>query len=200
MVEGVRVHRQLPGSRLLLSGGAVFDPVPEMVTMAAVARVLETDDAEIIIEADSLDTGEQAKRIRNTLRHVPFLLEPCCPHSKGDVVFRKPGMMPVPAPVAISDVSTGDLSPFPYFPGRFGSQTRKPLGTSTSDCYGSNLPIVLEARDEVWLFLSVHLSENPVLTATSSLSWVATSFYYARLGHAPIWSVSIFIFRINFLS
>ena len=40
LVEGIRIHRELPGSKLLLSGGAVFDPVPEAVTMAAVARML----------------------------------------------------------------------------------------------------------------------------------------------------------------
>jgi len=39
LIEGIRIHRELPGSKLLLSGGAVFDPVPEAETMAAVARM-----------------------------------------------------------------------------------------------------------------------------------------------------------------
>ena len=39
LVEGIRIHRNLPGSKLILSGGGGFDPVPNARIMADVATV-----------------------------------------------------------------------------------------------------------------------------------------------------------------
>jgi hypothetical protein len=46
---------------LLLSGGAVFDPVPEAETMAAVARMLGVSPDDMVLESQSMDTGQQAQ-------------------------------------------------------------------------------------------------------------------------------------------
>ncbi len=37
LVEGIRIHRKLPGSKLILSGGGGFDPLPNSRIMADVA-------------------------------------------------------------------------------------------------------------------------------------------------------------------
>ena len=42
LVEGIRIHRNLPGSKLILSGGGGFDPVPNAKIMAdRIAQVLK---------------------------------------------------------------------------------------------------------------------------------------------------------------
>ena len=41
LVEGIRIYNLLPEYRLILSGGDVFDLVPEAKTMAEVALLLE---------------------------------------------------------------------------------------------------------------------------------------------------------------
>ena len=43
LLEGIRVYRLNPGSRLVLSGGGAYDPVPEARGMADVARFLGVD-------------------------------------------------------------------------------------------------------------------------------------------------------------
>jgi len=40
LVEGIRLHQSIPGSKLILSGGALFDPVPEADIMADIAIML----------------------------------------------------------------------------------------------------------------------------------------------------------------
>jgi hypothetical protein len=34
LVEGIRIHKELPGSKLVLSGGGGFDPMPNARIMA----------------------------------------------------------------------------------------------------------------------------------------------------------------------
>ena len=54
IIEGIRIHRALPESKLILSGGAVFDPVPEAVTMSAVASMLGVSPKDMILESPAL--------------------------------------------------------------------------------------------------------------------------------------------------
>ena len=45
-MEGIRLFRMLPGSKLVLSGGRAFDPVPNAKIMADVAMAMEVDKEE----------------------------------------------------------------------------------------------------------------------------------------------------------
>ena len=56
LVEGIRLHRELPDTKLILSGGGAFGPMPEAVAMSQVAQTLGVMPQEIIIEEDSPDT------------------------------------------------------------------------------------------------------------------------------------------------
>jgi uncharacterized SAM-binding protein YcdF (DUF218 family) len=56
LVEGIRIHNTLNHSRLIFSGGAVFDPVPEAKVMADVALTLGVDPGNILLELNSKDT------------------------------------------------------------------------------------------------------------------------------------------------
>jgi uncharacterized SAM-binding protein YcdF (DUF218 family) len=56
LLEGIRYLRALPGGRLIVSGGAYLDPVPEAVVMAQVARLYGVDDRALVLESQALDT------------------------------------------------------------------------------------------------------------------------------------------------
>jgi uncharacterized SAM-binding protein YcdF (DUF218 family) len=117
LVEGLRVLSHLPGSRLLLSGGAVFDPVPEADTMAAVARGLLGANVDPALERDSKDTREQARFIAAIVRGDPCVLVTSAIHMpRAMLLFRQQGMDPVPAPAEIVDFSPRDLQPAYFFP------------------------------------------------------------------------------------
>jgi uncharacterized SAM-binding protein YcdF (DUF218 family) len=117
LVEGLRVQAQLLDSRLVLSGGAVFDPVPEAVTMAAVAKALIGKGADPLLERDSKDTKDQARFVGAIVKDDPFVLVTSAIHMpRAMLLFRKQGMDPVPAPVEIADFARTDFNPSNFFP------------------------------------------------------------------------------------
>jgi uncharacterized SAM-binding protein YcdF (DUF218 family) len=117
LVEGLRVQAQLPESRLVLSGGAVFDPVPEADTMSAVVAALRGKSIDSVLERDSQDTKDQARRIRPIVKDDPFVLVTSAIHMpRAMLLFRQQGMDPVPAPAEVTDFARNDISPFSFFP------------------------------------------------------------------------------------
>jgi uncharacterized SAM-binding protein YcdF (DUF218 family) len=99
IVEGVRVYRSNPGSKLVLSGGSVSDPVTEASVAADIAKITGVDEADIIMESDSLDTKDQARLIKPIVGDSRFVLVTSAYHMpRSMAMFRKAGMNPVPAP------------------------------------------------------------------------------------------------------
>ncbi|MEW6593315.1 MAG: envelope biogenesis factor ElyC [Thermodesulfobacteriota bacterium] len=138
LVEGIRLHRLHPGSKMLLSGGPVFDPVAEAVTMRAVALGLGVPARDIVIEDASRDTAEQAAQLAPLLRNTPFLLVTSASHlPRAMALFRGQGLTPTAAPTDYR-VKHGERSgPGHYFPsagslGRTGSATHEYLGLAWS--------------------------------------------------------------------
>jgi len=118
LVEGVRLHRLVPESKLLLSGGAVFDPSPEAVIMAAVARMLGISQDDMVLETQSKDTEQQAIRVRELLGSEPCVLVTSAVHMpRAMLVFEQVGMRPIPAPVDFSDWMRNNSDPRQFFPG-----------------------------------------------------------------------------------
>jgi uncharacterized SAM-binding protein YcdF (DUF218 family) len=117
VVEGVRLHNVIPGSKLLLSGGAVFDPVPEAEVMAQVARFLGVRPQDIRLEPDSLDTADQAEFIAKMIGREQFILVTSAAHMlRAMALFRKRGMQPIPAPADFQVRRAQRLSPDWFFP------------------------------------------------------------------------------------
>jgi len=117
LVEGVRIHRELPGSTLVFSGGAVFDPVPEAETMAAAAHDLGVDVDRILMETDSRDTAEQAKMLRFIVKEERFVLVTSAHHMPRSVrLFEHVGLKPIPAPTDYISKQSRTISPFDFFP------------------------------------------------------------------------------------
>ena len=120
LVEGIRIHNNLEDSKLILSGGAVFDPVPEAKTMADAALLLGVDRAAILLESDSKDTEDQARNISNLSifsRTEKFILVTSASHMPRSVaLFRKYGMHPIPAPADFLVKKRTSFNPRSLFP------------------------------------------------------------------------------------
>jgi len=98
-VVGFRIHKLLPESRLVFSGGAVFDPVSEAEVMARAAEIMGVEGDRIILEEISRDTGDQARLVQKIVGDERFILVTSASHMpRSMVLFRKSGMEPIPAP------------------------------------------------------------------------------------------------------
>jgi uncharacterized SAM-binding protein YcdF (DUF218 family) len=121
LVEGVRLQRQLPGSRLLLSGGSVFGSDPDADTMRALAVELGVDPAALDLDNVSPDTEAQAEVVRARLGAEEFFLVTSASHMpRALALFRKAGTNPLPAPTHFLTQQNRGLSPSEFFPSAGG--------------------------------------------------------------------------------
>jgi len=118
LVEGIRIHTMLPGSRLLLSGGSAGDPVPEATTMGRVAEIMGIEGTMIILEERSRDTADQARFIHEIVGDERFILVTSASHMpRSMALFRKLGMDPIPAPADYCvKENQGGIAPGAFFP------------------------------------------------------------------------------------
>lgn len=121
LAEGIRIWRQIPGSKLLLSGGRVYTPVPEARAMAELARELGVPDSSMALETDSRDTGEQARLVAGMVGDQRVVLVTSAAHMpRSMALFRRQGIYPVPAPsnFMVKQGQSGD--PGRFFPSSVG--------------------------------------------------------------------------------
>ncbi|HOG17778.1 MAG TPA: ElyC/SanA/YdcF family protein [Syntrophales bacterium] len=111
LMEAVRLFRNLPGSRLLLSGGTYLEEESDAEVMAILAEAMGVPRQILLLEKDSKDTFAQARLIRPIVRSDPFILVTSASHMpRSMAVFRKSGMNPVAAPTDFRILRT--KSPF----------------------------------------------------------------------------------------
>lgn len=119
LIEGIRLHRLLPESVLVFTGGAIFDPVSHAEVMADAAMALGVDPERIIVFTESRDTAEEALELRRNLgSEMDFILVTSASHMPRAVLFaRAAGLSPVAAPAdfLVKD-SDGQFSPGEFFP------------------------------------------------------------------------------------
>lgn len=118
LIEAVRLHRQLPGSKLILSGGAVYSRVDEAQVMAKAATVLDVKAKDIVLEQQSRDTEEQAVRVREIVGKDRFVLVTSAAHMpRSMALFKKAGLEPIPAPAHfLAPVAARQIDPGMFFP------------------------------------------------------------------------------------
>jgi uncharacterized SAM-binding protein YcdF (DUF218 family) len=117
LIEGIRIHRMLPQSTLVLSGGSVFDPKPEAEVMHAVALSLGVDPRHLLMENRSRDTKDQAAAVGRIVGGAPFYLVTTAAHMpRAMALFRKQNLAPLPAPTDFRVKSDQALSPGDFFP------------------------------------------------------------------------------------
>ena len=115
--EGIRLHRQLPGSKLILSEGAVFQAVPVADLMAKMAEDLGIPSDSLILEQRSRDTEGQAELIQPLVGQDRFILVTSASHMpRSMALFRKLGMSPIAAPTDFKYLTRDTLSPATFFP------------------------------------------------------------------------------------
>jgi uncharacterized SAM-binding protein YcdF (DUF218 family) len=99
LVEGVRLYRLLPGSKLVITGGVIPDPVTNARVVSDVAEQIGIPVQDTIVEERPPDTVEEARLLQGLLGSTPFVLVTSAAHMKRAVrVFQAFGMQPVPAP------------------------------------------------------------------------------------------------------
>jgi len=117
LVEGVAIHKRLPQSRMILSGGNIYDPVPESKNMADLAIDLGIDKYNIIEEPAGLDTEDQAVLIEKIVGKDKFILLTSASHMpRSMALFQKQGMHPIPAPTDHRVKKKFYVSPSDFFP------------------------------------------------------------------------------------
>jgi uncharacterized SAM-binding protein YcdF (DUF218 family) len=100
VLEGVRLWKQMPDAKLVLSGGRYSSRM--MTTAEAMEHVAVqvgvTRDS-IVLETKSWDTGGEARELKAMLTEKPFALVTSAFHmQRAIMVFRSAGLTPTPAP------------------------------------------------------------------------------------------------------
>ena len=94
LVEGLRLHREFPGSKLIVSG---YHGSAE--GLASVAEALGVSSGEIIPIPEARDTEDEARRIGQIAAGSRFVLVTSAAHMPRALgLFRKVGTDPLPAP------------------------------------------------------------------------------------------------------
>lgn len=114
VVEGVRLYRQVPGRKLVVSGGTVFDPQSGAKVMARAAAELGVPETDIVREDVSRDTEEEARELAAILDTDRFFLVTEASHMpRSMAICRKQGLNPIAAPAhfRIKDAGEGLRGP-----------------------------------------------------------------------------------------
>jgi len=99
-LEGIRLWRHRPQSRLIMSSGSwEIKDSPPAESMADLAGELGVDPSKIAVETVSRDTYENAVEVKNLLGQGPFVLVTSASHlPRAMAIFHKLGLEPIPAP------------------------------------------------------------------------------------------------------
>lgn len=117
LIEGIRLYRKHAGVKLVLSGGPVFDPIPDAYIMADLAKELGVNEDDILIESKSKDTKDEANLIKPIVNDNRFILVTSAVHMpRSMAIFKKLGMNPVPAPTGHKVKDNQTFNPFLFLP------------------------------------------------------------------------------------
>lgn len=118
LIEGIRIHRSLPGAKLLVSGGSFLDPKASATLMAELACELGVDPALIVVEDESKDTDDEAALINPIVGRRRFILVTSAYHMpRSMALFKAQGMQPMAAPVGHLILDPDYTAPRSFFPG-----------------------------------------------------------------------------------
>jgi uncharacterized SAM-binding protein YcdF (DUF218 family) len=98
LIESIRLQRELPGSKMLLSGG-VGGAVKHADVLAAIAQMLGVPPESYVLDRTAWDTEQEANNLAHRIGSEPFVLVTSAVHMpRAMALFRKRGLRPIPAP------------------------------------------------------------------------------------------------------
>lgn len=117
LIEGIRLQRQIPGSRLLLSGAAVFGSGSDAEAMSALAVALGVAPANIVVDDASPDTETQAVNVARIVGDEACVVVTSAYHMQRAIgLFAKAGLKPVPAPAQYIAQANRGIGPGDFYP------------------------------------------------------------------------------------
>jgi uncharacterized SAM-binding protein YcdF (DUF218 family) len=117
LMGGVLLYKSAPGCKLILSGG----PPAQADGMGKVALALGVREQDIILEAKSHNTEQEALFIAPIVGKTPFVLVTSASHMpRAMALFRKRGMNPIAAPTDYLAKTRGGLLPEDIYPSYYG--------------------------------------------------------------------------------
>ena len=123
LVEGIRIHRLLPESKLVLLGGAPFKPVAEAKVMADTAVSLGVDPDDLILEVKSKDTKDQARTIERIVGKDRFVVVTSAAHmARAMALLNKRELNALPGPTDYWVKERQGFQPADMFPGGLALQ------------------------------------------------------------------------------
>jgi uncharacterized SAM-binding protein YcdF (DUF218 family) len=117
LVEGIRLYRGIPESKLILSGGAPFERISNAQVSADVAIAIGVKKQDLILEKVSKDTEDEARLIQQVVGRDKFVLVTSASHMpRSMALFKKLGMDPIPAPTDYLVKETQKMNPNNFYP------------------------------------------------------------------------------------
>lgn len=100
--EGIRIHRLLPGSKLILSGFSATHRITQAEELALTAASLGVDPADMSLQKTPATTYEEAKFYKTHFDNTtPLILVTSAVHMpRAMMLFHSQGLHPIPAPTA----------------------------------------------------------------------------------------------------
>ena len=121
LMEGIRLHRLFPKSKIILSGGIGFDGPLEATILSRVAQELGVAKSDLVLEVESRDTKDHPLYVRHLVKDEPFILVTSAFHMPRAMrLFLKQGLVPIPAPVGHWKPAKEFWSPGNLFPSALG--------------------------------------------------------------------------------
>jgi uncharacterized SAM-binding protein YcdF (DUF218 family) len=116
LAEGVRLHHELPGTKLLLSGSfGDLQPHAEVLAEAAVALGVPRQDIEL--DTTTVDTEDEATKLGQRVGKEPFILVTSATHmTRALALFRGRGLDPIPSPAQHIALGNPALGPADFLP------------------------------------------------------------------------------------
>ncbi|MFV1979985.1 MAG: ElyC/SanA/YdcF family protein [Rhodothermia bacterium] len=126
LVEGIRLSRHLPSSRLVVSGGAAFSSITEASLMRSLSLELGVADSLIVTEGRSMDTKDQAEAIAGIVGENRFFLVTSAKHMpRSMALFERQGLSPIAAPTDHLARQPTTIHPGGFFPSSLNIRTAR---------------------------------------------------------------------------
>jgi uncharacterized SAM-binding protein YcdF (DUF218 family) len=117
LIEGLRIYRLLPASKMLLSGGGYGSEVSEATHLAELASWFAIPASDIVLETRSMNTVDQVKAIKQLVHDEPFYLVTSAIHMPRSICLCQAyGLHPIAAPTDYTLYWHDKLWPIRYLP------------------------------------------------------------------------------------